>query len=146
MALAVNYEKFRQRVVRDEQLSHSCWLLLCLLLAVAGAAGTVAAISRGAASGIVLLSGGLTLVFIIAGIMTLTELLAVKAERPADRKVVSVLVYLVDQLGNRQEFVDEIANLLRQQGELYQYQAQALLLATRTQGISREKMKQLTGH
>lgn len=143
MALALNYEKYRRRILHDEQLSHSGWLLLSALLVLASGAGTVAAISNGSASGVVLLCGALTLIFIVACGMIFAELLAVKAERPADRKSVSLLIYLVDQLGNRQDFVDEISNLLRTQGELYQYQAYTLLMATKQQGMSHEKMKQL---
>jgi hypothetical protein len=143
MALALNYEKYRRRILHDEQLSHCGWLMFSVLLALASGAGTVIAISNGSASGVVGLCGALTLIFIVACAMIFAELLAVKAERPADRKSVSLLIYLVDQLGNRQVFVDEIGHLLRTQGDLYQYQVYALLLATKQLGLSKEQLKQL---
>jgi hypothetical protein len=143
MALVLNYEKYRRRILHDEQLSHSCWLLLSVLLVLASGAGTVVVISNGSASGLVGVCGVLTLIFIVASGMIFAELLAVKAERPADRQSVSLLIYLVDQLGNRQVFVDEIGHLLRTQGDLYQYQVYALLLATKQLGLSKEQLKQL---
>ena len=143
MALALNYEKFRRVTLHDEQASQFCWLLLSALLVIGAGGGTAVAIGKGVASGVVAVCGVLTLVFIVGFGMTLSELLALKAERPADRKSLAVLIYLVDQLGNRQDFIDEIGHLLREQGELYQYQAKALILATKRQGISKENMRKL---
>ena len=143
MALALNYDRFRQRYLLNEQVRHIFWLLAGVVLALGAGGGTFVALRNGASSAVVAICGGLTLLFIVGAAMALSEYLAVKAERPADRNSVSVLICLVDQLGNRQEFLDEIGNLLRAQGELYQYQAQALILATKRQGLSKEQMRQI---
>jgi len=140
VALALNYEKYRQRTLAAMQLENTGWLLLSLLLVIGAGVGTCLAINSRSASGVAVLCGVLTLVFILATGMTLSDLLAAKAERPADMQTVHTLMHLVDQLGNRQEFVDEIAILIKDQGELYQFQALALILATKNLGISPEEM------
>jgi hypothetical protein len=141
MALALNYEQHRQRSLASAKLDATGWFLLSVLLAVGAGICTYLAIERQLAPGLGGICGLLTVVFILTSAMLFSDLLSASAERPADIKTVRALMLLVDELGNRQEFMDEIATLLREQGELYQYQAHAIILATKKLGISSEEMQ-----
>lgn len=143
MVLKINYQRYEQRALYTAQLTNSAYLLLCCLLMLAAGFATYLALVNHTPAGLAFTCGALTLVFMVAFTMTLSELLAIKAQQPADLKSIQLLMLLVDQLGNRQEFVDEIADLVREQGHLYQYQANALIVATQKLGISQEAMEKM---
>jgi hypothetical protein len=136
VAIVVDYEKFRKSAVAAEQGKYLVGSLVCAVLCLLSGIVTYAVIVSEALGAVILLAEAATLFLIITLGVVLFGYCAAAANKPAARASVLALTEKVDQLGNPQEFVSEISALWRAQGELYQYQVEALLEAIKKQGIS----------
>jgi len=128
--MANRYERVREQAVIREEMGHlwaSLAALFCSILAGGGAWYLLTLRMTLPAT----LASLLLLFFLVSFALSLSSFLNVRAERPASRESIEVLMRLVERSPERDDLKGEIRRLLDEQGDLYQYQVYALILRAR---------------